>query len=112
MPLVSKVILRFIKLLEMVWHAWCPFCELGADIHRRNNDGYTALHLAARQNHGDIVHDLLNFGADQNIKNLFGKTPAAVAKANQASAALAAFKTYESSQSFFYKVKKIFSRQG
>ena len=41
----------------------------GADVNRKNRDGYTALHLAAANNKHHIVKVLLSHGADINTNN-------------------------------------------
>ena len=40
----------------------------------RNGDGDTALIHAARLNHLDCVRCLLEFGADREVRNIFGET--------------------------------------
>jgi DNA-directed RNA polymerase subunit F len=48
----------------------------GADINAKlTKDGSTALHIASRQGHLDMVEMLIVFGADMGIKNIANKTP-------------------------------------
>lgn len=53
----------------------------GVDVNSRSTDGYTALHLAAREGHGQVVRLLLKNGADANVKNRNGETPLTLAQA-------------------------------
>ena len=46
--------------------------ECGADVNRKNKDGYSALHLAAANNKTHIVKELLDHGADVNTVNCDG----------------------------------------
>lgn len=48
----------------------------GAAVNMPDELGNTPLHLAAKDNHLDIVHLLLNGGADPLLKDAAGKTPA------------------------------------
>ncbi len=51
------------------------FIQKGANINLQDNDGNTALHLAAKENNLDAVRTLLSAGADVNIKNKKGQKP-------------------------------------
>jgi hypothetical protein len=55
---------------------YCLVKELGADVHQRDDDGYTALNRAAYYGHHDTVAYLVeNLGADVNIADERGSTP-------------------------------------
>ena len=46
------------------------------DIHSLNNYGYTAVHLAAKAGHAEVVSYLISKGADVNISNMaMGRSP-------------------------------------
>lgn len=45
----------------------------GADLNRKDGDGNTALHLAAKKNNKEIVETLIKAGADKEIENNGGK---------------------------------------
>ena len=47
---------------------------LGANLDWQHNDGWTALHYCAYNNHLDIARMLLDAGADVNIQNEYGST--------------------------------------
>ena len=47
----------------------------GADVHAKDNSGFTALHTAAEWGHADIVRLLLARGAEVNERNSIGNTP-------------------------------------
>ena len=49
--------------------------ENHAEINARNNEGYTPLHLAAQNGHGDIVKFVIENGAIVNIEDVHGFTP-------------------------------------
>ncbi|WP_309386891.1 ankyrin repeat domain-containing protein [Cerasicoccus frondis] len=49
--------------------------DAGADVNHRNDDGRTALHLAASQNKPLIVKLLVTHGADVNAQDAVGFTP-------------------------------------
>lgn len=49
------------------------------DLNEQNGDGDTALHVACRRGHGDLVEMLMLAGADEMVSNDDGDTPAAVA---------------------------------
>lgn len=53
----------------------CMLIECGADVHRKNNVGKTALHIAARKNLPDAVKFLLEKGADPDAEDSVGETP-------------------------------------
>ena len=48
----------------------------GVDLDSRDKSGYTALHFAALSNSKECARDLLEAGADREIVNALGKTPA------------------------------------
>ncbi len=48
--------------------------EHGADIHARNDIGYTALHFAAQEGHADVARSLLAKGADVDALDVQGNT--------------------------------------
>ena len=50
--------------------------EHGADLNMQTVDGYTALHAAAEKGHIECVHILLDAGAEIDLKNKKGRTPA------------------------------------
>ena len=47
----------------------------GADVNAQDENGWTALHYAVRDDHLDVVDLLLAAGADRSIKNDKGLTP-------------------------------------
>ena len=49
---------------------------------RDENDGSTALHLAANHNRALVVQSLLDHHADTQIRNIYGKTAALLAVNN------------------------------
>ena len=49
--------------------------ESGADIQRRGQFGYTALHAAAQCGHLEVVQALVKYGASVNCKNDDGDIP-------------------------------------
>lgn len=53
-----------------------------ADIHAKDNYGWTALHFAAFYGHKDVVAFLLEKGANLLLRNKNGKTPRDLAKNN------------------------------
>lgn len=58
------------------------FLRMGADINAKNNDGRTALHVAAALGHLDIVKELIERGADIEAKNPLGRTALLLATIN------------------------------
>ena len=48
--------------------------QAGATVDAVNDDGFTALHLAAHQGKIQVVEALLNAGADKALKNQWGDT--------------------------------------
>lgn len=57
--------------------------ENGADVHAKCTDGSTALHLACRQGHSEVVQWLAEENrADIHAENSNGETPLHVACAN------------------------------
>jgi hypothetical protein len=48
--------------------------DAGSDVHSTDNDGWTALHEAARSGQGDICSELLARGADPDTKDIQGFT--------------------------------------
>ena len=56
----------------------------GIDIDKKNNEGYTALHLAAMKTQDDsVLKHLVTKGADKTIKNDFGETAFDLAAENE-----------------------------
>ena len=56
----------------------------GIDINAKNNDGYTALHIAAmRADNEDLLRYLLSQGADKKIKTEFEETAFSLALENE-----------------------------
>lgn len=49
--------------------------ENGANIQRKGQFGYTALHAAAQSGHLDVVQALVKYGASVNCKNDDGDIP-------------------------------------
>ena len=56
--------------------------EAGADVQRRGQFGYTALHAAAQGGHLDVVQELVRRGASVNCKNNDGDIPLILGKRN------------------------------
>ncbi|MBQ3763698.1 MAG: ankyrin repeat domain-containing protein, partial [Synergistaceae bacterium] len=54
----------------------------GSNVNAKNNDGWTALMLAALNGHADVAEVLLKHGADVNAKNIFGRTALILAAEN------------------------------
>src|SRR5687767_3775000 len=54
----------------------------GGSINAQDDNGWTALHFAAQENHPAIVNELLRKGADANIVNAHGNGPLWVALMN------------------------------
>jgi ankyrin repeat protein len=54
--------------------------ERGADVHARQDLGFTALHGAAVEGGEETIRLLLDHGADPDAKNAAGKTPADLAR--------------------------------
>jgi len=49
--------------------------ELGADVQKKGQFGYTALHAAAQGGHLEVVQALVKYGASVNCKNEDGDIP-------------------------------------
>ena len=49
--------------------------ELGADVQKKGQFGYTALHAAAQGGHLEVVQALVKYGASVNCKNDDGDIP-------------------------------------
>jgi ankyrin repeat protein len=49
--------------------------DSGADIQKKGQFGYTALHAAAQNGHLDVVQVLVKYGASVNCKNDDGDIP-------------------------------------
>lgn len=56
------------------------FLTLGVDVNIANTHGYTPLHFAVREGHLEAIRTLLECGADPMLKNVDGKTAAAIAE--------------------------------
>jgi len=54
--------------------------DAGADIQKRGQFGYTALHAAAQNGHLDVVQALVKYGASVNCKNDDGDIPLILGK--------------------------------
>jgi ankyrin repeat protein len=54
--------------------------DAGADIQKRGQFGYTALHAAAQNGHLDVVQELVKYGASVNCKNDDGDIPLILGK--------------------------------
>ncbi|MED6231561.1 hypothetical protein AMECASPLE_012408 [Ameca splendens] len=48
----------------------------GADIHQRDEEGWTPLHMACSDGFPDVAHYLLSLGADPELENDCGEKPA------------------------------------
>lgn len=59
------------------------FLTYGGDPTIKNKAGFTALHIAARQGHGEIAKLILNKGCDPNIRDAYGFSAAYWAKQNK-----------------------------
>jgi len=55
--------------------------EVGADGDATNEDGDTALHLAASRGLDDVITRLAEHGASLNVRNVEGETPLSLARA-------------------------------
>ena len=49
--------------------------SVGADIHAKDNNGWTPLHSASYKGHLEVVKYLISVGADIYAENIFGWTP-------------------------------------
>ena len=54
--------------------------DAGADIQKKGQFGYTALHAAAQNGHLDVVQTLVKYGASVNCKNDDGDIPLILGK--------------------------------
>jgi ankyrin repeat protein len=57
--------------------------DAGADIQKKGQFGYTALHAAAQNGHLDVVQALVKYGASVNCKNDDGDIPLILGKINK-----------------------------
>ena len=55
--------------------------EVGADGDATNEDGDTALHIAASRGLDDVITRLAEHGASLDVRNVEGETPLSVARA-------------------------------
>ena len=55
-------------------------CVLNCDINEQFVNGFTPIHYASRNGHREAVQILLAYGADVNVINDYGETPAMTAK--------------------------------
>lgn len=62
------------------------------DVHRRNDRGMTALHLATAAGHPKIIQALLDAGADRNVVNRGGESPLMMARRSGDPSVLAAYR--------------------
>lgn len=67
--------------------------DAGADIQKKGQFGYTALHAAAQNGHLDVVQTLVKYGASVNCKNDDGDIPLILGKIHRN-----AFETIQSTQ--------------
>jgi hypothetical protein len=49
--------------------------DQGADVHAKDNDGWTPLHIACMNGHAEVVKALLEKGAEMHAKSNSGYTP-------------------------------------
>jgi ankyrin repeat protein len=56
--------------------------DQGADKDKADNDGNTALHLAAENGHFEVANVLLSWGAKLDLCNNQGQTPSDIARAH------------------------------
>lgn len=66
--------------------------EKGADVNKRDNEGYAPLHTAARNKRAEIITLLLAHGADANLKDRDGFTPLQHAVLRDSAAGIEALK--------------------
>ena len=71
----------------------------GAHVGLRDKGGFTALHMAAMNNHPEIVRRLIMKGADPTMRSLSGLTPADVAQSSDVIRILRRIETHSRSRS-------------
>lgn len=76
-PIMLAVLARSTKVLPLLLEYYEE--KIGSCVHWEDNQGNTALHLAAELGNHETVQLLLNYGADASIINDAGKTPAQMA---------------------------------
>lgn len=66
--LIKAIFLGNLQMVEQL-------IEQGADINAKADNGWTALHYAAKRGYVEVVKYLIEQGADINAKNNAGETP-------------------------------------
>ena len=65
---------------ESVLEAVNVALQLGSDVNAANNDGTTALHVAAMQGANSVIESLVRAGATLDVKDRLGRTPLSMAE--------------------------------
>lgn len=61
--------------IELAYQAVKAVIEMGIDVNAKNEDGQTAMHMAAFTGADTVVRYLAENGADINVKDNYGETP-------------------------------------